>query len=89
MPNKLTRLILTLLTALIILTCMSHYCWFRWEMETKRVQLLEHEVQDSWYLLEMSRLYYEAELEKLQPGGIPPSDEFVEFGDNPDVEDVE
>ena len=70
MPNKLTRLIITLLTALIILTCMSHYAWFRWSMETNRVTLLEHEVQDRWYLLEMSRMYYEAELEKLQPPEI-------------------
>jgi len=76
-----TLIIMILVTAIfvgLLVTCCGHYAWFRWTMEAKRVELLEHEVKDSAYRLELSKIYYEDELAALRPPDI--NIDFIEEG---------
>ena len=56
-----------LVMAGMVLTASAHYVWYRWTVETTKVQIQAFDLIDATRRDELGRLYYEEELAQYRP----------------------
>ena len=64
------RLAIMVLIAMFLFACW-HYCWYRWSVETIKVEMLQYDLTDAERRDELGRLYYESELAQYRLPALP------------------